>query len=97
MMLEVYFENSQEKLPVCDEYIKTCEDSLTACLKYEGHDFDAEVNLIFTDDEEIRDIIKCIFKFGTAFVVPNLVYLSCSKRSFLVSGGKSFILYATVP
>ena len=55
-MIDVIFENSQDILEVSDEYVKTCEEALSAALKYEGMDFDAEVNLIFTDDEEIREI-----------------------------------------
>lgn len=87
MMLEVYFENSQEKLPVCDEYIKTCEDSLTACLKYEGHDFDAEVNLIFTDDEEIRDINLETREIDRATDVLSFPMLDAFKGELNISEG----------
>ena len=55
-MVDLFFENSQELLPVEDEYVKICEKALNETLVFEGLDFDAEVNLIFTDDEEIREI-----------------------------------------
>lgn len=55
-MLDVIWENCQDKVPFSEDFVKTCETALSAALSSEGHDFDAEVNLIFTDDCEIREI-----------------------------------------
>ncbi len=55
-MLDVIWENCQDKVPFSDDFVKTCETALSAALASEGHDFDAEVNLIFTDDCEIKEI-----------------------------------------
>lgn len=55
-MLDVIWENCQNKTQLKDEFVKTCQKAAEAALTYEGHEFDAEVTLIFTDDEEIREI-----------------------------------------
>lgn len=55
-MLDCVWENCQEAVAFSEEYVKTCKTALSEALKSEGHDFDAEVNLIFTDDAEIREI-----------------------------------------
>lgn len=55
-MLDLIWENCQSSLELTDEHVKTCKTAIEAALKHEGQKIDAEVNLTFTDDGEIRQI-----------------------------------------
>lgn len=57
-MLDLVWENCQESPDFKEEYVSVCEKAFTETLIFEGHSFDSEVNLLFTDDADIREINK---------------------------------------
>lgn len=54
--LKIYFENSQDKIPVNSALQRLCRRSVKAALIYEKVDFDCEVSITFTDNEGIREL-----------------------------------------
>lgn len=56
MKLKMYIKNSQDKLPVSPALRGLCRRAVHAALTYEKTDFDCEVSLTFTDNENIREL-----------------------------------------
>lgn len=55
-MIELLIENEQEKEEITEETERTIRLCVEKALEYEGCDFDAEVGVTITDNEEIRRI-----------------------------------------
>lgn len=54
--LKIYYENSQNKMPVTRSFHRLCRRAIKAALTYEKVDYDCEVSVTFTDNEGIREL-----------------------------------------
>lgn len=55
-MVNVVWENCQDKIKLKDDEIKAVELAISEAIRYEGINYDTEINLIFTDNEEIKEL-----------------------------------------
>ena len=62
----IYFENSQDKLPVTYKIKRLVRLSVEAALAYEGYHNSCEVSVSFTDDEGIRRLNRNFRKIDSA-------------------------------
>ncbi len=62
----IYFENSQDKLPVTYKIKRLVRLSVEAALAYEGYCNSCEVSVSFTDDEGIRRLNRNFRKIDSA-------------------------------
>ncbi|MBE6531706.1 MAG: rRNA maturation RNase YbeY [Ruminococcaceae bacterium] len=62
----IYFENSQDKLPVTYKIKRLVRLSVEAALAYEGYRNSCEVSVSFTDDEGIRRLNRNFRKIDSA-------------------------------
>lgn len=56
MKLNLVWENSQDKLDVTDETIHLIEKCLVKALEFEEFEYDTEINLLFIDNDGIKEI-----------------------------------------
>ncbi len=56
MNLNLVWEDCQNKIKVTDNEIKIITQAIEATLSYEEFEYDAEINLMFTDNSGIREI-----------------------------------------
>ncbi len=56
MNLNLVWEDCQNKIKITDSEIKIITQAIKAALEYEEFEYDAEINLIFTDNDGIREI-----------------------------------------
>lgn len=57
-MTEVLIENEQEKEEINNEIMQTIDKACRETLKYENCDFDAQISVTITDNDEIQKINK---------------------------------------
>lgn len=57
-MINLIWENHQDKIDVKDEHISIIKKCIEETLKYEEIEFDAEISLTITDNDEIKEINK---------------------------------------
>lgn len=62
----IYFENSQDKLPITYKIKRLIRLSVEASLAYEGYRNSCEVSVTFTDDEGIRRLNRNFRKIDSA-------------------------------
>lgn len=62
----IYFENSQDKLPITYKIKRLVRLSVEAALAYEGYRNSCEVSVSFTDDEGIRRLNRNFRKIDSA-------------------------------
>ena len=62
----IYFENSQDKLPITYKIKRLIRLSVEAALAYEGYRNSCEVSVTFTDDEGIRRLNRNFRKIDSA-------------------------------
>lgn len=55
-MTEISIENTQKKILITDELRATLEKTVNAVLEYEECDFEAEVSITITDNDEIAEL-----------------------------------------
>ena len=55
-MTEIFIENEQDKLEVSEEIESTIKKVCEEALRYENCDFDAEISITLTDNENIREL-----------------------------------------
>lgn len=56
MNLDLVWEDCQNKIKITDSEINTITQAIEAALDYEEFDYDTEINLMFTDNDGIREI-----------------------------------------
>lgn len=56
MNLNLVWEDCQNKIKITDSEINTITKAIEATLAYEEFDYDTEINLMFTDNDGIREI-----------------------------------------
>ena len=64
--LKIYFENSQDKLPISYKLKRLVRLSVEATLAHEGYRNSCEVSVTFTDDEGIRKLNRNFRKIDSA-------------------------------
>ncbi len=57
-MIRTIIENEQEKIEISHELLKVIEEVIKTALEYENCEFDTEVSVTITDNENIREINK---------------------------------------
>lgn len=55
-MINLIWENEQDRVFVCDEYIEIIRKCIETALRFENFEYDAEISLTITDDEGIKAI-----------------------------------------
>ena len=63
-MINLIWENEQAKIDVTDEHIDIITKCIEATLESENVEYDCEVSLTITDNENIREIKSAVVRKG---------------------------------
>lgn len=84
-MLRLYIDNNQDKINVDDELENLVEIVIKKTLEYEGVDEKCEVNLMFVDNDEIKEINNEQRNIDSATDVLSFPMLDAKNGEIMVS------------
>ena len=91
MTSEVFFENTQDKLPVNDALQELVQKVADTALEHESFNKKCEISVLFVDDEQIKEINNDFRKIDSATDVLSFPMLAFDGSKVIESVGDSYL------
>lgn len=91
MRTDIFFEDTQDKLPVGDELQKLVERVAEGVLEFEKFEKKAEISVLFVDDEQIKEINNDFRKIDASTDVLSFPMLRFDGTRVIDSIGDSYL------
>lgn len=91
MNTEIFFENTQDKLPVDEKLQELVQKTAEEALAYEGFGKKAEISVLFVDNEQIREINNDFRQIDSATDVLSFPMLDFDGAKVIDGVGDSYL------
>lgn len=91
MTADIFFENTQDKLPVGDSLQELVQTVVDNALEYEGFNKKSEISVLFVDNEQIKEINNDFRQIDSATDVLSFPMLSFDGTKVIDDVGDSYL------